>query len=171
MKRKPAVNGPWGTLVVVDLQRAFDVPPELIEKTRRYSKRFHCRIFTRFENPPGSQFRQMLKQKCCAPGSEDTELLIAPSPGDLALVKRGYGLSPRDIRRIQELGIRRVTVCGVDTDACVLGVMFSLFDAGIECRVKPDLCWSSSGRRLHQAAMTVLRQQFPPPKGTRKKSA
>jgi nicotinamidase-related amidase len=171
MKQERAVNGPWGTLIVVDLQKAFEIPPALVEKIRRYARRFHCRIFTRFENPPGSQFRQMLKQKCCAPGTRDTELFIAPEAGDLSFVKCGYGLSPRDIRRIQARGIRRITVCGVDTDACVLGVMFSLFDAGIECRVKPDLCWSSSGRRFHRAAMTILQQQFPPPKGKRRKTA
>jgi nicotinamidase-related amidase len=151
--------------MLVDLQRAFEVPPALIERIRRYAKRFHCRIFTRFENPPGSQFRRLLKQKCCAPGSEDTELYIAPSPGDLSFVKVGYGLSARDIRRLKSRGIRRVTVCGIDTDACVLGVMFSLFDAGIECRVKKDLCWSSSGRRLHRAGMAIIDQQFPAPKG------
>ena len=58
-----------------------------------------------------------------------------------------------------------VTVCGVDTDACVLGVMFSLFDAGIDCCVKADLCWSSSGARLHAAGMRIIEQQFPRPKG------
>jgi nicotinamidase-related amidase len=167
MRRNPAVNGPWGTLLVVDLQQAFEVPPALIERVRRYAKRFHCRIFTRFENPPGSQFRRMLKQKCCAPGSKDTRLFIEPEAGDLSFVKRGYGLPPRQIRRIKARGIRRVTVCGIDTDACVLGVMFSLFDAGIECRVKKDLCWSSSGRRLHRAGIAVIEQQFPTPKGKR----
>ena len=91
-------------------------------------------------------------------------MYIAPSPGDLSFVKRGYGLDPRDVRKLRARGIRRVTVCGIDTDACVLGVMFSLFDAGIECRVKENLCWSSSGKRLHRAGMTIIEQQFPPPK-------
>jgi nicotinamidase-related amidase len=51
-----------------------------------------------------------------------------------------------------------MTVCGLDTDACVLGVLFSLFDAGIECHLKEDMCWSSSG--LHQAALRIVRTQF-----------
>jgi nicotinamidase-related amidase len=165
MKKRRAVNGTWGTLIVVDLQKAFEVPPKLIERIRRYSKRFHCRIFTRFENPPGSQFRRLLKQRCCAPGSPDCELFIEPSPGDLSFVKMGYGLAPRDVRRLRARGIHRVTVCGIDTDACVLGVMFSLFDAGIECCVKTQLCWSSSGARLHRAGIAIIEQQFPPPKG------
>jgi nicotinamidase-related amidase len=158
-------------LIIVDLQKAFDVPPQLVEKVRRYSRRFKKRIFTRFENPSGSIFRRELKQRSCAPGTEDTELLVQPQKGDLVLTKQGYGLPPAAIKKIRALGVNRVTVCGIDTDACVLGVMFSLFDAGIKCRVKKDLCWSSSGAKLHAAGMKVIEQQFPAPKESRGRNA
>lgn len=151
-------------LIVVDLQRAFSAPPKLVERIRRYAARFPRRVFTRFENRRGSLFRTKLKQRCCAPGTPDMGLLVAPAKGDVVFTKKGYGLVPRQIRRIRALGAKRVTVCGVDTDACVLGVMFSLFDAGIDCCVKADLCWSSSGRALHTAGMKIIEQQFPPPK-------
>jgi nicotinamidase-related amidase len=156
-------------LIIVDLQRAFPPPAEFVERVRRYSRRFPRRIFTRFVNPAGSPFRTKLKQRCCSPGTPDTDLLIAPDKGDLVLSKQGYGLSAAAIRRLRRLRVKRVTVCGIDTDACVLGVMFSLFDAGIECRAKPDLCWSSSG--LHREAMKIIKEQFPPPKKARRKSA
>ena len=156
------------TLIVVDLQRAFPPPTKFVERVRKYSRRFKRRIFTRFENPGGSLFRTRLNQRCCSPGTDDTELLIAPEKGDVVLAKKGYGLSPSAIRRIRRVaGKRAVTVCGIDTDACVLGVMFSLFDAGIECRVKPEMCWSSSG--LHREAMKIIEEQFPPPKGKKRK--
>src|SRR4051794_7513088 len=115
-------------IIIVDLQRAFPVPPSVVEKIRRYANRFKKKIFTRFENPPGSLFRTKLKQSCCTPGSEDTELWIAPEKHDVVLAKRGYGLSPDAIRRLRRMGVKRATVVGIDTDACVLGVMFSLFD-------------------------------------------
>lgn len=156
-------------IIIVDLQQAFSVPPELVRKIERYSHRFPKRILTRFENPPGSLFRSTLHQRCCGPGSEDNALLLPPQRGDVVMVKRGYGLSAALVRRLRALRVTRATVCGIDTDACVLGVMFSLFDAGIECRVRTDLCWSSSGRRLHRAAMTVIEQQFPPPKKKKQK--
>jgi nicotinamidase-related amidase len=154
-------------LIIVDLQKAFSVPPKLVERIRRYARRFPRRVFTRFENRPGSLFRTKLKQRCCAPGSPDMALVVAPEEKDLVLTKKGYGLQPRDVRRIRALRPKNVTVCGVDTDACVLGVMFSLFDAGIDCCVKADLCWSSSGARLHAAGMRIIEQQFPRPKGKR----
>jgi nicotinamidase-related amidase len=149
-------------IIIVDLQKAFSVPPDLVKKIERYSRRFPKRIFTRFVNPPGSLFRTKLKQRCCAPGSEDAELLIKPEKDDVVMVKRGYGLSVSMIRRLRAMKVKRATVVGIDTDACVLGVMFSLFDAGIDCRVKTDLCWSSSG--LHCDAMKIIESQFPKPK-------
>src|SRR5688572_3461736 len=126
-------------LVIADLQKAFPPPSKSIERVRRYSRRFKRRIFTRFVNPKGSLFRTKLKQRSCLPGTADTDLLIEPQNGDIVLSKQGYGLSTAATRKLKKMGIKRVTVCGVDTDACVLGVMFSLFDAGIECRVKSDL--------------------------------
>jgi nicotinamidase-related amidase len=149
-------------LIIVDLQKAFPPPPQFVERIRRYSRRFKRRIFTRFMNPKGSLFRTKLKQRSCLPGTSDTDLLIEPEDGDIVLSKQGYGLSAAAIRRLKKMGVKRVTVCGIDTDACVLGVMFSLFDGGIECRVKPDLCWSSSG--LHRQGMAIIEEQFPPPK-------
>lgn len=155
------------TLIIVDLQRAFEVPPGIVEKVERYARRFRKRVFTRFENPAGSLFRRELKQRSCAPGSDDTEFIIPPERRDLVITKRGYGLSPAALRRLRAANITRATVCGIDTDACVLGVMFSLFDAGIKCQVKADLCWSTSGKALHRAGMKILEQQFPPPKRRR----
>jgi nicotinamidase-related amidase len=153
---------PHRALMIVDVQRAFDPPPQFIEKLRRYSRHFSCRIFTRYLNPSGSIFRRALKQKCCAPGTTESELFIMPGPGDIVINKSSYGLKPADIRRLRRRGIRRVTVCGLDTDACVLGVMFSLFDGGIECHLKEEMCWSSSG--LHKPAVAIIREQFPKPR-------
>jgi nicotinamidase-related amidase len=154
---------PHRALVIVDVQRAFSPPPVFLRKLERYARRFPCRIFTRYINPPGSAFRRLLKQKCCAPGSTDTELHLRPAPGDLVFDKVArYGFTLRQIRQLKRRRIRCVTVCGLDTDACVLGVMFSLFDEGIECHLKEDMCWSSSG--LHRPALKIIREQFPPPR-------
>lgn len=149
-------------LIIIDLQRAFPVPPKLVEAIRRYSRRFPLRVFTRFENPNGSLYRKLLDMDACAPGSPDMALLIEPDKGDLVFTKQSYGLAPRHIAKLKRLGVKRATVCGIETDACVLGVMFSLFDAGIDCRVKPDLCWSSTG--LHKEGLKIIEMQFPPPK-------
>lgn len=153
---------PHRALMIVDVQQAFEPPPAFIKKLHRYSRRFPCRVFTRYINPAGSMFRRLLKQKCCAPGSADTKLLIAPDPDDIVIDKTTYGLKPADLQRLHRRKIRQITVCGLDTDACVLGVMFSLFDAGIVCHLKEKMCWSSSG--LHRPAVAIIREQFPEPR-------
>lgn len=149
-------------LIIVDVQRAFPPPKTFVKRVQRYANRFPRRIFTRFVNPKGSLFRTKLDRQSCAPGTPDLQLLIEPRRGDVVLSKQGYGLSAAAVRKLKAMGVKRATVCGVDTDACVLGVMFSLFDAGIDCRVREDLCWSSAG--LHREAMKIIREQFRPPK-------
>lgn len=145
--------------MIVDVQRAFEPPPNFLSKLDRYASRFPCRIFTRFVNPSGSMFRRVLKQKCCAPGSTDTELLLTRRDDDIVFDKTGhYGLTPGHVHLLRARKIKKITVCGLDTDACVLGVMFSLFDNGIECHLKEDMCWSSSG--LHKPALQIIRAQF-----------
>lgn len=154
---------PHRALLIVDVQRAFAPPQSFLRKLDRYSRRFPCRVFTRYVNPARSPFRRWLKQKCCGPGTEDIELLLDPQKGDLVLDKVArYGLTGRQIRSLKRRRISRITVCGLDTDACVLGVMFSLFDEGIECHLKEEMCWSSSG--LHQPALKIIREQFPAPR-------
>ena len=54
--------------MIVDVQRAFEPPPAFVDKVRRYSRRFHCRVFTKYLNSPGSMLRRVLKQKSGAPG-------------------------------------------------------------------------------------------------------
>jgi nicotinamidase-related amidase len=150
---------PHRALMIVDLQRAFEPPQAFIQKIEIYAGRFPCRVFTRFINPAHSMFRKVLRQKSCAPGSAETALLLTPKPGDLVFDKQGrYGLEPRHVRLLHGRAIRKITVCGLDTDACVLGVMFSLFDSGIECHLKEEMCWSSSG--LHRPAVQIARSQF-----------
>jgi nicotinamidase-related amidase len=145
-------------IIIVDLQKAFPIPQTLVQQIEQRSRNFPRRIFTQFVNEPGSLFRTKLQRSSCPPDAAETELIIKPKPDDWVIQKPRYSLAPRDVERIVQAGIRDTLVCGVDSDACVLGVLFSLFDAGVNCEVDPDLCWSSTG--LHDAAMKIIQEQF-----------
>lgn len=145
-------------IIIVDLQKAFPVPPEIIRKVEKRSQDFPLRVFTKFLNEPDSLFHRKLQRKSCLPGTAERELLIEAAPGDIVLDKRGYGFTAEQIELLRAAGIQKALVCGVDTDACVLGVVFTLFDAGIDCEVDPKLCWSSTG--LQDEALTIVREQF-----------
>lgn len=144
--------------LIVDVQAEFKVPPAIISKIQARGEKFPLRIFTQFINPPGTLFRKKMDRHGCAPGSPGSRLAIDPRPGDLVLEKTGYGLTPAHIAAIRARGVTEVTVGGVDTDACVLAVMFSLWDSGIDCHIEPDVCWSSAG--LHDQALEIAFQQF-----------
>lgn len=145
-------------IIIVDLQKDLPVPAELVRRIERRSREFPRRVFTQFINQPGSLFRTKLGRESCLPGTPGAELTLPTDDRDLVLEKHGYGLGPSQIAQLRDAGIRRALVCGVDTDACVLGVVFSLFDAGIDCEVDRELCWSSSG--LHEAALKIVQEQF-----------
>ena len=145
-------------IIIVDMQKAFPVPREVIERIESRSQDFPLRVFTKFLNDPNSLFHRKLKRSSCLPGSPERELLLETTADDIVLDKTGYGFTAQQIDRLREAGIQKALVCGVDTDACVLGVVFTLFDAGIDCEVDPDLCWSSTG--LQDAALTIVREQF-----------
>ena len=145
-------------LMVVDLQKEFNVPAAVVDRIRARAEQFPVRVFTRFCNPPGTLFRRKLDRKMCAPGTPGTELVLDPKNNDLVLEKSTYGLTAEHINKLRSAAITEVTVAGVDTDACVLGVLFSLWDHGINCRLAPDICWSSSG--LHEAAVKIAEEQF-----------
>jgi len=145
-------------IIVVDLQKAFPVPRDVIEKIDVRSREFPLRVFTKFLNEPDSLFCRKLRRSSCLPGTPERELYLEPRPTDIVLDKTGYGLTSGQIDQLRGAGIEEALVCGVDTDACVLGVVFTLFDAGIDCEVDPELCWSSTG--LHEPALKIVREQF-----------
>lgn len=148
-------------LMIVDVQAAFYMPPETLANIDRYSKTFERRIYTRFVNPAHSLFRRKLGRDACKPGSPDMRLLLKPQPRDIVMNKRGYCLSEAQVRGLKAKGVTKVIVCGMDTDACILGVMFSLFDSGIDCRLAPkQYCHSTAG--LEDEARKIVDQQFVP---------
>ncbi|HVJ80549.1 MAG TPA: hypothetical protein VNC50_05720, partial [Planctomycetia bacterium] len=98
--------------MIVDLQHAFKPPAEIVARIRDRSARAPLRVFTRFINPPNSLLRRKLDRQSCSPGTPESELVIAPQPGDLVLEKFGYGLDPLAVRRLREAGLRHVLVCG-----------------------------------------------------------
>jgi nicotinamidase-related amidase len=145
-------------IMIIDVQREFGVPADLVAKIKARAESFPLRIYTQFVNPPGSLFRTKLKRDMCTPGDPGGELVMTPGAGDLVLRKQSYGLLPEHLEILRRHGVKEVTVTGVDTDACVLAVMFSLWDNGIDCHIIPDLCWSSAG--LHKEAVKIAEQQF-----------
>ena len=74
--------------------------------------------------------------------------------------KTGYGLTFSQIEELKSLNIKEIEICGTDVDACVLAIMFNLFDAGIKPVLLKDLTASSTNKNLETYAFEIIKNQF-----------
>jgi len=148
-------------IIIVDVQEGSVIPTELVERIEKASRHFKKRVFTKFVNREDSLFHKQLGWKGGPKTADEVRLLIKPRSDDLELVKYGYGLPEQLLSQLKTLGCDEFVVCGAETDACVLAVLFSLFDAGIRARVETTLC----NGKLNDQAFAIMTRQFRwPPK-------
>lgn len=152
-------------LLIVDLQRGFLGPDTdwLAGAVAGYLERHHERyalvLATRFVNQPGSRYET---ERDWHAMMQPDETALVPAIAHLVeavLVKDG--LAPdRDelLGLLADAGIERVDLCGLDTDQCVLATALLLWDAEVVPRILSDLCTSSGGAELHDAARAMLRR-------------
>jgi nicotinamidase-related amidase len=71
-----------------------------------------------------------------------------------------YGYRPPDELLAKLKKYKTVGICGVDTDACVMAAVFSLWDSEIRPVVLARYCASSGGDQMHRAALDLMLRQF-----------
>ena len=75
---------------------------------------------------------------------------------DLMSFHSGYS-----IKKYPQFGPKdKVFVVGFDTDACVLSACFDLFNNNVNFSIIADGCWSSGGKKMHEAGLKIMRRQF-----------
>lgn len=150
-------------VLVVDVQNGFISPAtaELPAAIRQFLKttQFQHRIFTRFINPgAGSMFVEVLNWKQMQSG---TEIAISPELEDLPTLvvdKHTYSpfLNTELENALREREVRKLLVCGINTDICVLTTAVELADRDFHPVVVKDLCMSTAGTEPHEAALRIL---------------
>jgi len=146
-------------LIVVDLQRAFGPPPELVENIRQILPEYGIVVATQFLNRPKSLYETQLNYTRCQIGSPESEIVIPLKPA--AVFDRfSYGLQPVHIERLKQYPVASWDIVGCDTEACVLATCYNLWDYGIPFKVLKHLCYSSGGEEQQQAAFKVMERSF-----------
>ena len=150
-------------LIVVDVQNGFICPATatLPQRIRTFleQRHFDHRIFTRFINPgEGSRFVNVFNWSSL---QSDEEIALASEVATLpTLVVDKHTFSPvvkTDlVIQLKRFKIQTVFVCGLDTDVCVLATASALFDYNFQVKVITDLCMSTAGEAIHQAALQIL---------------
>ncbi len=148
-------------LLIVDVQRGFindwtDRIPGAVEVLQGgYA---HV-VATRFINPPGSPYRELIGWRRFAPGSEDTDFAFQPRAGAVIVEKSTYTcIDDAFLDRLDQWGADIVDICGIATDNCVLKCAVDLFERGRVPRVLSQYCASHGGGACHEAGLMLLRR-------------
>lgn len=124
-------------LLVVDVQETFDPPAWLVQQIAGLARTVRTFATVELHDEASTPFLQQLGW---APRAQDTCLV----PADRVFIKHGY-LPPADaVAHLKALVPRRVLVCGLQADTCVLAAGFALFDAGLQPTLVTDLVVGSS---------------------------
>lgn len=154
-------------LVIVDVQRGFtrEGGDHLVAAIAAYvdahRDRYALVIATRFRNQRGSRYETQRDWTGMTEAADVALLPAIEARADHALDKTG--LAPdRDAlcALLVAHGIERVHLCGLDTDQCVLATALQAWDADVVPTVLADLCASSGGEELHDAARAILRRSI-----------
>lgn len=160
-------EGSGTALVIVDVQQGFirEGGAHLVSAIAAYldarRDRYDLVLATRFRNHPGSRYES---ERDWSGMTAPDEIALVPAiaaRADEVLDK--HGLAPdRDAlcALLADRQVERVHVCGLDTDQCVLATALLLWDEGFRPAVLADLCATSGGEELHDAARAILRRSI-----------
>ena len=147
-------------LIIVDMQNGFNTnldTQEVEEKLSNFVKnKYDMIIATKFVNKDSSMFVKQLNYHKMF-DIEDTDFLsIVKELYDVQVPKNGYDGSDQIVNILKNTTVDTVYVIGFDTDGCVLSTALGLFDKGYKIKIIEELCASSGGEDVHQAALAVL---------------
>ncbi len=140
-------------LLIVDMQSTFSPPEWLIDRIRFLSANLPTIASVELHDERVTPFQQQLGWH---PAAEDENLIEA----DEVFIKHGYGQTPEAIAHLKRLGVKRVLVCGMQTETCVLAAGFALFDAGLNPTLITDLTVGSSLDRSGKMGIELWKHHF-----------
>lgn len=157
-------------LLVIDVQNGFVNARSagVVEPLRLFVSRWlslhRPAVFTRFINPPGSQWERLLHWTRLR---ESPETDLHPSVASLVEMsdyahvvdKYSYSSLNEEVHAlIEKRQPNRLLICGIATDGCVLKTAVDAFEEGFIPLVLSDLCASHAGNEVHEAGLLLLRR-------------
>jgi nicotinamidase-related amidase len=154
---------PKSCLVIIDVQHVFinDNTKELPEKILDFVQRnnFDLIIGTRYINTPDSACYKLGNWKCSMEGSVESE--IVPEIFDIVngvFYKHIYSCYSEAMKWfLWHNQISRLYFCGISTECCVMSSVLNAYDDVADCFVIEDLCASTEGIDMHNAAIDIMK--------------
>lgn len=142
-------------LLIIDLQEGFRPSPKMVSRILKRAKNYPVVVATQFVNG-NALYQKVLRYRA----RTRQEMRLAQLPESAKVFKKkGYGLPATLIAFLKKRQVTHVDVAGLETDACVLSAMFSLWDAGIRPRLFEDLT-STPNAKLKNAARTIIERNL-----------
>ncbi|MBT8767665.1 cysteine hydrolase family protein [Metapseudomonas boanensis] len=146
-----------------DFEAVIDNCAKLIDAARAASIPI---IYTRHINnadasdlPPGEPLDALGRPASYCAGTRQVEILprLAPQPGDPVIDKPRYSAFHRTEldAQLKRLGVSRLMVSGVLTDACVLSTVLDAFALGYRVDLIADACTSTTSA-AHYSALLIM---------------
>lgn len=160
-------------VIVIDVQNGFvnakaeHVVKPIASFLERWLKEDDDRlaVFTRFHNPPGSKWEQLIHWDRLRMSPEvdlvaDMQRLIDDGTYSRNIVvadKETYtSLTPQVRDLIRKRDVKRLYLCGIATDGCVLKTAIDAFEEGdLVPVILTDLCASHAGPAIHDAGLLL----------------
>ena len=155
-------------ILIIDVQNFFinrftkDIPDKIRSFLDKNS--FDLLIFTKFIYSRKSPFAKFIKNPRLIK-SFDTDIvpeLQNYASNNNVFVKTTFSSlkSKKLLKLIQKENIKRLYICGFDTDGCVLSTAFEAFDIGFNVGIIEDLCASHHGYLYHKEAVKILQKNI-----------
>jgi len=129
-------------LLIIDIQPCFNPPDWQGEGIGRLARSMHSIATVERHDESVTPFWRQLGWK----PAPDDEPLVATHK---VFVKHGYAPPAALIHYLNDIGVERVLVCGIQADTCCLAAGFLLFDAGLRPTM---LKWLTVGSSLDRSA-------------------
>lgn len=152
-------------LVVIDVQNGFltefsrPVVPVIADLARRWQAAGGATVFTRYHNPPGSQYERLLGwTELREPPATDIVDELAPYAAKATAVvdKTTYTLfTDEGATLVKERGWTDLYICGIDTNSCVLKTAVDAFERDLTPWIVTDASASHSGPHVHDAGLLL----------------
>jgi len=157
-------------LVVVDVQNYFinehtsNIPQKISNFISEHGNEFNFILFTKFVNRENSNFVKLMNWRECmsSPDIDISPELSRFIEKSNVFIKNSYSAfkSKKFSEFLKKNEIRKIFLCGVDIDACILATAFDAFDLGYDVKILKNLCGSHYGKKFHESALQIINKNI-----------
>lgn len=154
-------------LVIIDMQLGFTnehtkhVPVKIAEflKDTDNKKKFDYIIATKYINNDKTACYKYENWHSCMGGTDDVKFCTEIEGAyNISFIKDKFTCYNEEFKNfLRQKNITKLYFCGVNTGCCVLHSVLDCYEDVLDCYVLEDLCGSTSGNKMHEIALELLK--------------